>query len=457
MNGATIPPVSLCAKKYKAKHVPSLTQKIWGDIRAAVKDSTLFGVAIDAGVIRIHHRHVLASVLYVDGKSWTLPLIYNKDAGPFNGKTQATHLWDMLQQNLETAQACKLSYVIIDGCGTNPVMANQLNAEIGSTIAEVGSIGEHDWDHIIATLIERAERIIIKIPCLGHFLHNVAKSALLPYWEGSAKTTVFGGCTRWITDMFDSVAYIKTHLRAIMLYVAESTKHSEVSESMVQLGKVLLQHKTEEIIAAADKFLEEGKFFRDCLQKFSNKTDKVCIADAQDTMDDLWEHCRNRPEYQRAYEHHMDRVAKKDGCHMEYFTIVRWLDPKYLTLTKERPPLNIFHGLFRSEKIDFLESDVQHFFATTDFFVHDGNSQPQIENHTALKWWLHYGQRKFPRMARSAIAFLTPPAVVNECDSFFSVMDASFTSRQARLGTDTVRNILFIARNMPEISYHDDL
>lgn len=587
--GVEIPPVSLCARKYKKVHIPALTNKIWGRIKSAVEECQIFGVAVDAGVIRLHHHHVLASVLYVDGESFTLPLLYHVSHLPFSGKDAGVHLWNMLEEHLGSVNASKLSYVVIDGCGVNICMVRQLNEEIGRVTAEIHHIGEQDWFSLMSELTARSQRTIKKIPCLGHLIHNIAKDALLDKWDDhwlftirklfrrtfycsgktsgkkgayngvllddalvgvpkeiedavkrfktllktgnsiptdslkeilsklvglskhaetllpqletsdigretslhlesaekiveeatralkvpSFKAPVLGGCTRWVTDMFDSVAYIRTHIKPITLYVSKQIHQKEPSKSMVELATEILKHPEEEIVAAADSFLTEGSFFRDVLQRFSNKSDNVCIADAHKAIESLKQECSLRKEWKQSFDHHWDRLAKKDCCDMRYFSLVQYLDPQVLSQTTERPPLGDFDKLFPKEKkkkrgdtedvespaIGFLDSELQRFLGTTDFFrfADDDTSQPAIERYTALKWWRQIGIKMFPGMAKTAIAFLTPPPVVNEVDSFFSVIDASFTDRQTRLGKDMVKNILFIARNMPDMSFEDDL
>ena len=291
------------------------------------------------------------------------------------------------------------------------------------------------------------------MPYAQTILEEMEKASKVP----DLHAPVLGGCTRWVTDLFDSVLYIKSHLLVIKQFVAQEIEGQNPSESLMALGKLLNATPTKTIITECDKFLEEAKIFREALQKFSNKTDKVCISEAYNTLLELKTECEKRKgKFEIAFDHHIERLTEKDGADMNYFATVRFLDPVQLIRSDERPADRAFDKLFN--KIGFLDDDLAKFLSTTNFWV-DGNdmSMPAPDEHTALKWWQQLGVKLFPRMAPIAIGLLTPPPVVNQVDSFFSVMDASFTDRQTRMGKDLLTNILFITSNMPSGTCEEDL
>ena len=66
-----------------------LEEHVSGDIRSSVDEYDLFGMAIDAGIIRLHHEHVLIAVLYVGPYRWLMPPMYHPKFGAFSGKDTA--------------------------------------------------------------------------------------------------------------------------------------------------------------------------------------------------------------------------------------------------------------------------------------------------------------------------------------------------------------------------------
>lgn len=566
-HGVKMPPVSLCPKKHKKEHIPNLVKKIWRDIKSEVVENPFYGLAVDAGVIRLHHRHVLAGVLYVNGKSWTLPVIYHSDRAAFSGEQAARHLYGMLAENLGE-HAPKLSFLVIDGCSVNTAMCRALNIEIGKAIADITDLGEEDWQNLFHGLVARCKHQIQIIPCLGHFLHNVAKDALKPWlatslfkirtlfrrvFYCSGKTSgkkgayqgvliddalfalpqevldakdclftlfrarrdvdaeklkqylglvqayspiakdallrmeekkmtgltghlleigsglfkeldktlntpdkhfqapVFGGCTRWITDIFDSISYIKTHFFVIREYVKQQVGGSDPSASLMELGELLCKTDTQDLIRSAEQFLNEGDFLRRALQKFSNLNKDVCIADAYDTLLSVKQECeRLQGGFKDAYDHHWKRLTKRDKANVDFFSVARFLDPYFVVTSADKPPVEVFNNLF-GDGYGFLEPDWKKWLGTKNFYEDDPEGSKDAAPSSALAWWKAIGVRKFPTMAKTAIGFLTPPAVVNEVDSFFSLIDASFNNRQTRMGQDLVTNILFIASNMEAV------
>eukprot|EP00759_Apiculatamorpha_spiralis_P032595 PhF_6_TR34022/c0_g1_i1/m.49787 len=203
------------------------------------------------------------------------------------------------------------------------------------------------------------------------------------------------------------------------------------------------------LLQEANDFLSETKFIHEILQNYCNKSESHDVTEVYSMLQGLKDECmRLGGKWADSWEKHEKRLSKQ---HNMYFDLVRFLNPMYVfTHEGSFPSSEQFDHIFGAE-IGFLENDWKEFVSRKSF---DLASVPQP--FTALKWLKHVGIVMHKRMAPTAIAMLSPPAIVMEVDSFFSVMDARFSSRQASIGKKKFSDILFVQANEKHVHYSFD-
>ena len=71
---------------------------------------------------------------------------------------------------------------MVDGCAVNHVARSEAYSALGELYSQIDPIGESDWRDFHQNFTA-AEPHLVLIPCIGHFLNNVAKDALKEYEE----------------------------------------------------------------------------------------------------------------------------------------------------------------------------------------------------------------------------------------------------------------------------------
>ena len=74
-----------------------------------------------------------------------------------------------------------------------------------------------------------------------------------------------------------------------------------------------------------------------------------------------------------------------------------------------------------------------------------------------LHWWQTVGVYKYPGIHQAAIHYLWVPPLVTKCDSWMSVMNTKYNSRQSSMGTQTGQNSMLLRGNYDKLGYLDNL
>ncbi len=72
--------------------------------------------------------------------------------------------------------------------------------------------------------------------------------------------------------------------------------------------------------------------------------------------------------------------------------------------------------------------------------VEDGTS-------AVRKWWETVGTETYPTLSKAALAYISVPSVVTQCDGILSMMGSKYSQRQASLLPQTVGDQIFLRAN----------
>ena len=166
-----------------------LEAKIWRQIHELIDSYELFGIALDGGTDQVLGEHIMVALLYVGPHHWVLPPMYHEKHGAFNGAQIGAQIVDDLRRRLGAQRLRKWAYLIVDGAAVNHVARQEAENELGELYRRLGILGENDFSSMrnavqgsIAQLQgdvnATCNQRLALVPCISHFLNQVAKSAL---------------------------------------------------------------------------------------------------------------------------------------------------------------------------------------------------------------------------------------------------------------------------------------
>ena len=146
---------------------------------------------MDGGTDQLLGEHIMVVVLYAGPDHWVLPPMYHNRHGAFNGQEIGTSIVHDLRRHLGIQRLLKWAYIIVDGAAVNHVARDEAENELRELYLRLGILGNQDWINLNNAINSEVLRIahdgirliphITLIPCVGHFLNNVAKTALSPW------------------------------------------------------------------------------------------------------------------------------------------------------------------------------------------------------------------------------------------------------------------------------------
>ena len=268
-----------------------------------------------------------------------------------------------------------------------------------------------------------------------------------------------GGVTRWCHDKFSSISFFSTQLPTVVAFLKQELENPRVCQSVRKCADLIAREGVDNLATSAKYFLEELAPIQKALQKFSDLDGTPLATGVWPTLERLRKASRVgscSEAFECALKHHINRLSVHHN--MKYWEDVMWFAPDFIALRARKAGLEPIHfsranDLFRggSPIFQITENEWNEYVNCVDY---EWDSRV---HKCELHWWQTVGVYKYPGIHQAAIHYLWVPPLVTKCDSWMSVMNTKYNSRQSSMGTQTVQNSMLLRGNYDKLGYLDNL